>query len=73
MILPVYAADADRYEKGMEYSRCGRSGIVFPKIILGLWQNFGDTAPLSRSRELRHYACDHGICSFSIANNYGPS
>ncbi|MDE6134542.1 MAG: aldo/keto reductase, partial [Muribaculaceae bacterium] len=73
MILPVYAADADRYEKGMEYSRCGRSGIVFPKIILGLWQNFGDTAPLSRSREMLHYAFDHGICSFDLANNYGPS
>lgn len=73
MILPVYSAAEDRYTNGMEYARCGRSGIDFPKVILGLWQNFGDTAPLARSRDMLHYAFDHGICSFDLANNYGPS
>lgn len=73
MILPVYSAAEDRYTNGMEFARCGRSGIDFPKVILGLWQNFGDTAPLARSRDMLHYAFDHGICSFDLANNYGPS
>lgn len=73
MILPVYSANPERYNGEMLYERCGRSGIVLPKVILGLWQNFGDTAPLSRSREMLHYAFDQGICSFDLANNYGPS
>ncbi|MBR6732203.1 MAG: L-glyceraldehyde 3-phosphate reductase, partial [Bacteroidales bacterium] len=50
MINPVYSAAEDRYEKGMKYRRCGKSGIMIPEISLGLWQNFGDTAPLERSR-----------------------
>ena len=73
MILPVYSAADDRYTNGMQYARCGRSGIEFPKVILGLWQNFGDTAPLARSRDMLHYAFYHGICSFDLAKNNGPS
>lgn len=73
MINPVYSADSSRYENGMKYRRCGRSGILLPEISLGLWQNFGDTAPLSRSREMILYAFDKGICHFDLANNYGPS
>jgi L-glyceraldehyde 3-phosphate reductase len=57
----------------MKYRRCGRSGIMLPEISLGLWQNFGDTAPLSRSREILLHAFDNGICHFDLANNYGPS
>ena len=33
---------ADRYESGMVYNRCGRSGLRLPAISLGLWHNFGD-------------------------------
>lgn len=73
MINPVYAAASDRYDNGMQYRRCGRSGIMLPAISLGLWQNFGDTAPLSRSREMLLHAFDKGICHFDLANNYGPS
>ena len=73
MINPVYAAAEDRYESGMKYRRCGRSGIVLPEISLGLWQNFGDTAPLSRSRDMLLHAFDKGVCHFDLANNYGPS
>lgn len=73
MINPVYSAAADRYENGMKYRRCGKSGIRLPEISLGLWQNFGDTAPLSRSREILLHAFDNGICHFDLANNYGPS
>lgn len=73
MINPVYSADPDRYENGMKYRRCGRSGIILPEISLGLWQNFGDTAPLERSRQMILHAFDKGICHFDLANNYGPS
>lgn len=73
MINPVYSAADDRYSNGMKYRRCGRSGIMLPEISLGLWQNFGDTSPLSRSREILLHAFDNGICHFDLANNYGPS
>lgn len=73
MIRPVYTAAEDRYTDGMQYRRCGRSGIILPEISLGLWQNFGDTAPLERSREMLLHAFDKGICHFDLANNYGPS
>ncbi len=73
MIRPVYKASESRYESGMQYRRAGKSGIVLPEISLGLWQNFGDTAPLERSREMLLHAFDRGICHFDLANNYGPS
>ena len=73
MINPVYSAAEDRYENGMKYRRCGNSGILIPEISLGLWHNFGDQAPLSRSREMVLHAFDKGICHFALANNYGPS
>lgn len=73
MINPVYSASPERYTNGMKYRRCGKSGILLPEISLGLWRNFGDTAPLSRSREILLHAFDNGICHFDLANNYGPS
>ncbi len=73
MVNPPYRAVDDRYEAGMQYSRCGRSGILLPKISLGLWHNFGDVNPLSESRDILFYAFDHGITCFDLANNYGPS
>ncbi|MBR5567273.1 MAG: aldo/keto reductase [Bacteroidales bacterium] len=73
MINPVYTAAEDRYESGMKYRRCGKSGISIPEISLGLWQNFGDTAPLARSRDMLLHAFDKGVCHFDLANNYGPS
>ncbi len=73
MINPVYSASEERYENGMKYRRSGKSGIMLPEISLGLWQNFGDTAPLARSREMLLNAFDNGICHFDLANNYGPS
>ena len=73
MIAPVYSASESRYESAMTYRRCGKSGIMLPEISLGLWQNFGNTAPLARSREILLHAFDNGICHFDLANNYGPS
>ena len=61
------------HSQGPVYRRCGRSGIMLPAVSLGLWQNFGDTAPFSRSREMLLHAFDKGICHFDLANNYGPS
>ena len=73
MINPVYSPAADRYESGIRYRRCGRSGIRIPEIALGLWHNFGDVNPLANSFAMAHYAFDHGIVHFDLANNYGPS
>lgn len=73
MINPVYSPSATRYESGIRFRRCGRSGIRLPEISLGLWHNFGDMDPLARSFQIAHYAFDHGIVHFDLANNYGPS
>ena len=73
MINPIYSPAADRYENGMKYRRCGKSGILLPEISLGFWHNFGDVNTLSNSMDMAHYAFDHGICHFDLANNYGPS
>ena len=73
MIKPIYSPDQERYNHGMKYRRCGKSGILLPEISLGLWHNFGDVDPLARSFEISHYAFDHGITHFDLANNYGPS
>jgi L-glyceraldehyde 3-phosphate reductase len=67
-----YLADETRYDNGMQYERCGRSGILLPKVSLGFWHNFGSVDPYERSREITHYAFDHGITHFDLANNYGP-
>lgn len=66
----MYQAAEDRYEK-MQYKRCGRSGILLPRISLGLWQNFGLEKPLSEQREILLSAFDLGVTHFDLANNYG--
>lgn len=73
MIPPIYSPAENRYENGMRYRRSGRSGILLPEISLGLWHNFGDVDLLSNSLKKAHYAFDHGITHFDLANNYGPS
>ena len=67
-----YVASPQRYEAGMNYERCGRSGVLLPKVSLGFWHNFGGVDSYERSREITHYAFDHGITHFDLANNYGP-
>ena len=73
MINPVYSPAPDRYENGIRYRRCGRSGILLPEIALGFWHNFGDVDTLSGASAMVRYAFDHGIVHFDLANNYGPS
>lgn len=70
--MEKYIADEKRYDNGMKYERCGRSGVLLPKVSLGMWHNFGGDDPYDRSREITHYAFDHGITHFDLANNYGP-
>lgn len=67
-----YFANDERYDNGMVYERCGRSGVLLPRVSLGFWHNFGSVDPYERSREITHYAFDHGITHFDLANNYGP-
>ena len=68
----MYTANENRYDNGMKYERCGHSGVLLPKVSLGFWHNFGSVDPYERSREITHYAFDHGITHFDLANNYGP-
>ena len=67
----MYAAAADRY-RSLPYARCGRSGLHLPRISLGLWQNFGGSAPFEKARDMVLKSFDHGITHFDLANNYGP-
>jgi L-glyceraldehyde 3-phosphate reductase len=68
----IYMADEHRYDDDSFYSRCGKSGVMLPKVSLGFWHNFGGVDPYERSRAITHYAFDHGITHFDLANNYGP-
>jgi L-glyceraldehyde 3-phosphate reductase len=67
----TYLAAEDRYD-AMPYRRCGRSGLHLPAISLGLWNNFGDDAPLATQRAVLRRAFDLGVTHFDLANNYGP-
>lgn len=68
-----YIANIERYsQEEALYLRCGWSGVMLPKISLGFWHNFGYDNPYEHQRELAHYAFDHGITHFDLANNYGP-
>jgi L-glyceraldehyde 3-phosphate reductase len=66
-----YVPRADRYDS-MQYRRCGRSGLLLPAIVLGLWHNFGHDRPFETGRELVLRAFDLGVTHFDLANNYGP-
>lgn len=67
----MYVANEARYDT-MKYKRCGKSGILLPRISLGLWQNFGGSNVFENSRKMVLGAFDLGITHFDLANNYGP-
>jgi L-glyceraldehyde 3-phosphate reductase len=67
----AYVPRAERYDS-MQYRRCGRSGLLLPAIVLGLWHNFGHDRPFETGRELVLRAFDLGVTHFDLANNYGP-
>ncbi|POH70437.1 MULTISPECIES: L-glyceraldehyde 3-phosphate reductase [Cryobacterium] len=63
---------ADTRYDSMPYRRTGQSGLKLPAISMGLWQNFGDGAPVETQRAILRRAFDLGITHFDLANNYGP-
>jgi L-glyceraldehyde 3-phosphate reductase len=67
----AYIPDAKRYD-GVQFNRCGRSGVVLPPISLGLWQNFGGVDVFETGRAVIRRAFDRGVTHFDLANNYGP-
>ncbi|HVX49016.1 MAG TPA: L-glyceraldehyde 3-phosphate reductase [Chitinophagaceae bacterium] len=67
----MYVANAKRYT-GMQYRRCGKSGLKLPAVSLGLWHNFGHVDVLENCRSILRLAFDNGITHFDLANNYGP-
>ena len=62
----MYTAAKERYTT-MEYNRCGNSGLMLPKVSLGLWHNFGDTANFENMRKLCFTAFDNGITHFDFS------
>ncbi len=67
----MYQPASNRYQQ-MKYKRCGKSGVMLPRVALGLWQNFGSVNPIENQREILRKAFDLGITHFDLANNYGP-
>ena len=70
--MDTFTANAERYNNGMKYERCGRSGILLPKVSLGFWHNFGAVDNYDNCKAIARYAFDRGITHFDLANNYGP-
>ncbi len=67
----MYQAAQTRYDS-MSYTRCGASGILLPKISLGLWHNYGEPDDYNTAQAMLRRAFDLGITHFDLANNYGP-
>ena len=68
-----YTASDNRYDDSADlYRRCGRSGVLLPKVSLGFWHNFGGVDSYDRARAIARCAFDNGITPFDLANNYGP-
>lgn len=61
-----------RYDR-MQYKYCGKSGLMLPRISLGLWHNFGDVDDFTVATDMIKCAFDNGITHFDLANNYGPT
>jgi L-glyceraldehyde 3-phosphate reductase len=67
-----HLANSERYKGPMTYNRCGRSGLLLPRLSLGLWHNFGGVDDFENSRAMLRRAFDLGVTHFDLANNYGP-
>ena len=68
-----YTPSEARYSGQMTYKYCGKSGLMLPRISLGLWHNFGDVDDFGVATDMIKYAFDNGVTHFDLANNYGPS
>ena len=67
----MYTANNERYDK-MKFLRCGNSGLLLPRIALGLWHNFGTYDDFENQKNMLFTAFDNGVTHFDLANNYGP-
>lgn len=67
-----YLPSPARYDNASFFARCGRSGLLLPRISLGLWHNFGGVDPFENGRAIVRRAFDLGVTHFDLANNYGP-
>ena len=67
----MYTAANERYER-MTFKKCGRSGLLLPRVSLGCWHNFGSHDVFENMRQMCFTAFDNGITHFDLANNYGP-
>ena len=67
-----YAPPPTPYDNASFFARCGRSGLLLPKISLGLWHNFGGVDSFENGRAIVRRAFDLGVTHFDLANNYGP-
>ncbi len=56
----------------MNYAYCGNSGLLLPRISLGLWHNFGFINDFAEAEKMIIHAYDNGVFHFDLANNYGP-
>ena len=68
----MYTAANERYER-MTFKKCGRSGLLLPRVSLGCWHNFGSHDVFENMRQMCFTAFDNGITHFDLANNYGPN
>ena len=68
----LYRLRGLRYNGGMKYRRCGRSGVLLPEISLGLWHNFGAADDRAQNAAIIGRAMELGICHLDLADNYGP-
>lgn len=73
MIDPLYSPSPSRYDGEMQYRRSGRSGILMSALSLGFWHNFGSISNFANCKAMMHFAFDHGITCYDLANNYGPT
>ena len=70
----MYTAAGNRYEV-MDYKRCGISGLLLPRISLGLWHNFGDNDDYGNMQKMNcHYWIRliwnlRATCSIILAEN----
>ena len=66
----VHCIKRQIYNYGIQSLR--EQWLMLPKVSLGLWHNFGDTANFENMKQLCFTAFDNGITQFDLANNYGP-
>ena len=57
-----YQPSVERYDR-MQYKNCGNSGLLLPRISLGLWHNFGSVDDFGIASDMIKYALLR-VCAF---------